>query len=70
MKETKDITEAARQVEGLVNDHLESGADVEGLALTMMGAAAQLLTGAWGAPRVLAAFDVLVEGAASRPVAD
>lgn len=66
MSRVDALTATARQVERLVNDHLQNGGAVEDLALTMMGVSADLLTCTWGAPRVLAAFDVLVEGAAAR----
>lgn len=66
MSATDEITAAARAVERLVNEHTAAGLSREGLALTMMAAAADLLTRQWDAPRTLAAFDVLVEGAASR----
>lgn len=63
---TDEITTAARAVERIVNEHYAAGLSREGLALTMMAAAADLLTRRWGAPRTLAAFDQLVEKAATR----
>jgi hypothetical protein len=61
-----EISTAARAVERIVNEHEAAGGSRAGVALTMMAAAADLLTLQWGAPRTLAVFDELVEKAAGR----
>lgn len=57
-------SETARAVEALVNATADAGQSPVELALTMLAAGADILTRAWDAPRVLSAFDVLVEIAA------
>ena len=66
MSRADEITQAARLVEDAVNRHLAAGGSSIDLSLAMMAASAELLKRHWDAPRVLSAFDVLVEGAVSR----
>jgi hypothetical protein len=62
---TSENHATACAVEGLVNAHRRAGLDDRDLGLALLAAGADLLlTRAWDAPRVLAAFDVLVDAAA------
>jgi hypothetical protein len=58
-------TNSIRAVEKLVNAHRLAGLDDRHLALILLAAGADLLTRAWDAPRVLAAFDKIVEAVES-----
>ena len=66
MSRTDELTQAAKLVEEAVNRHLAAGGSSIDLSLAMMAASAELLKRHWDAPRVLSAFDVLVEGSIGR----
>ncbi|HAJ02304.1 MULTISPECIES: hypothetical protein [unclassified Brevundimonas] len=61
----EDLTRAAAYVEMAMRPYLMSGGPVPDLALAMIAGAVGLLVPSWGAERVLAATDKLVEHAAS-----
>lgn len=65
MTEVDGLNMSARLVERLVRHCLAAGLDAEDVALALMGAGSQMLVGQWGAPRVLAACDALVDSVAA-----
>lgn len=65
MTKPDGLNVSARLVERLVNHCLSAGLEAEDVALALMGAGSQMLVEQWGAPRVLAACDTLVDSVAA-----